>query len=149
MKNFIKLVGIIAMAAVIGFGFIACGDSGGETTYSLRVSSLENSDWTVGREQIRGCSGQTPAQGIATINATDFTQTEFNGLWEGIGDDTDGFSSPRQTETQLRNLFSGYMNETEINAIIDKLQQNRFVVFASGNNLEPNDVMILGAIKKD
>jgi hypothetical protein len=29
MKNFIKLIGIIALAAVIGFSMTACGDSGG------------------------------------------------------------------------------------------------------------------------
>jgi len=29
MKNFIKLLGIIALVTVIGFGVAACGDGGG------------------------------------------------------------------------------------------------------------------------
>jgi len=46
MKNTIKLIGVIALVAVIGFSMIACKEDGGN-------NSLEGSEWTYGSNIIR------------------------------------------------------------------------------------------------
>jgi hypothetical protein len=53
MKNFIKLIGIIALAAVIAFSFAACGGGGGDDNPTGGSGMWENTTWKEGEWQLR------------------------------------------------------------------------------------------------
>jgi hypothetical protein len=87
MRNFSKLLGIIALAAVIGFSFAACGDGGGggsgggggggggKGTFTLTdIPSQYNGkyiafDYSDGQYPISGYESRDKGSGVMTITA--------------------------------------------------------------------------------
>lgn len=48
MKNTIKVLGIVAIAAVIGFSFVACGDDGPDPDKTIVITGLSGKTGDVG-----------------------------------------------------------------------------------------------------
>jgi hypothetical protein len=90
MKNTIKVLGIIAIVAVIGFSMVACGDNGGGPDYSPDPSNPIKGIWSDGDLTV-SCSTNTweavyPGEGswsgnytITSNGAASFT--DKNGAW--------------------------------------------------------------------
>jgi len=83
MRNFFRLLGIIAMVAVIGFSMTACGGGGGGNV-TLKISGLtDGSTYKVFPTLINGIAGFQEKSGVAengTVTVS-YTSDEIANLW--------------------------------------------------------------------
>jgi hypothetical protein len=158
MKNFIKWLGIIALAAVIGFSFAACGgDDGGDGagsvdgTYNSADGEklvLNNGSFTFSQNGVDVLKGTYTASG----NNITMTVTQINGAALGedasdIGLSTSKWYTEQQLKTETINYFKSEgmtqaQAEAAFNEYMGPLMSEMFITITgtlNGNTLTLDD----------
>jgi len=150
MKNFFKLFGIIAIAAVIGFSMTACkdptggsGGGGGGDKYTLHGSGLTSSEWN-------GNSLLGSSTAVTDVINKSLTTAQFNSAFAQFESDPDGLHKTNQTIDQLRAAYTSYgITSPSFDTVIDKLNSNGgWVIFATTQGIVSGDYANVIAIKK-
>ena len=121
LKAMLRIAGIVALAAVIGFSMIACGDEGGPAgggdsalngTWVSRTGErlvLNNGSVTWSQNNTEFSRGTYSAAGGNNItgNVTQFRGSYLNGLFSGLGLSSSSWYTQQQLRTAMINIFVG------------------------------------------
>jgi len=139
MKNVFKLIGVIALVAVIGFGVVACGDGGGS-------SSNGKNDKTDGNDDTETGGSLTNVKNAKVFNMDDtlFTRSGKVFLWAYGKNDPDVWK-------EVGKITNGKLSFTlpDLSADVSKgfLAAEAFNIFGfvdgSGINASPPDAKML------
>jgi len=141
MKNVFKVLGVIALVAIIGFSFVSCGDSGG------------------GGEKFQGQSIKSGEPSTATLNKYGLTKADLDGTFNAARaamDDPDYQGYVDFTEEGVSFLYLIWFNKTNakynavVNQLEDKFGETMFLdtLLAMAGTEFPSDVRIAGGLRE-
>ena len=129
MKNTMKVFGIIALAAVIGFSLAACSSSGGgSSTYMGAFGVFQNTIY-------KARSGITPASSLQTSGGLGMSKSACISLFDnlegwnepGTGDEGEGQSLSEIKEGLAMLVDGGALTTDEKDKILSELSSKGYV----------------------
>jgi len=136
MKNKFKLLGIIALGALICFSFVGCDNSSGSRgsrgsrgpTYTWGGSGLTSAEWS---------SFGLPAP--ASVINTSFSVAERNQILAEVQNDNESLTGSKDSASDIMVAVVNFYGVSYADAVINKLKAQGWVVAATTNSLDPTD----------